>query len=134
VHHGPGTWEPVKESMSPRSAAYQEYITGHPITEGYKLPGYDVKFDGYENGYGIEVKSYYADSFIENGQWKPFFVKSGAAQDMVDQAVNQVEAATANGLRVRWIFAEPATKAVVEQMFSDNPLLKGMIEYVVIPP
>jgi hypothetical protein len=116
--------------MSDRSAAYQEYITGHPITEGYKLPGYDVTFDGYENGYGIEVKSYYA-RFIENGQWQPWF---GGYQRMIDQAVDQVRAATANGLRVRWIFAEPETKAVVEQMFNGVRELQGRIEFVVIPP
>jgi hypothetical protein len=133
VDHGPGTWGPVTESMSDRAAAYQEYITGHPITEGYKLPGYNVKFDGYENGYAIEAKSYYAQ-FIEDGHWKSFFIESGKAQKIVDQALNQVAAATANGLRVRWVFAESVTKAVVEQMFNGNPLLKGMIEYVVIPP
>lgn len=60
---------PSHDSMSVRAEEYQEYITGHPITQEYKLPGFDVSFDGYEHNYVVEVKSYY-ESFIENGQWK----------------------------------------------------------------
>ncbi|WP_425271232.1 Tox-REase-5 domain-containing protein [Mycobacterium gastri] len=126
VPHGPGTWQPITESMSDRAAQYQMQITGHPITEGYIIDG--VKFDGFTNGTLIEVKSYYSQ-FIENGQWKPFFT---GQQSLIDQAVNQVRAA--HGAPIEWVFAEPETKAVVEKMFSRIPELNGMIRYAVIPP
>jgi Restriction endonuclease fold toxin 5 len=127
---GPGSWQPVQESMSDRASAYQEYITHHPVTEGYKLPGYDVKFDGYDGRYLIEVKSYYAQ-FIENGQWKPFFNGAGS---MIQQALAQVRAADAFGLRLQWYFAEQSTANLVREMFSEIPALNGAIEFVVIPP
>ncbi|VBA54950.1 Tox-REase-5 domain-containing protein [Mycobacterium pseudokansasii] len=126
IPHGPGTWQPVTESMSDRAAQYQMQITGHPITEGYIVDG--VKFDGFTDGALIEVKSYYSQ-FIENGRWKPFFT---GQQSLVNQALNQVSAA--HGTPIEWVFAEPETAAVVRQMLNDVPGLQGAIDYVVIPP
>jgi Restriction endonuclease fold toxin 5 len=132
-YQGPGSWVPVNDSMSAQAAAYQEYITGHPITETYKLPGFDVSFDGYENNYVTEVKSFYTN-FYENGQWKPFFEPTGL-QSMITQARSQVEAVLAHGgLRLQWVFAQSEMMALVKRTFEGIPMLKGMIEYVYIPP
>jgi hypothetical protein len=127
---GPGSWQPVQESMSDRAAKYQEYITHHPATEGYRLPGFDTKFDGWDGEYLVEVKSYFSN-FIENGQWKPFFQGTGG---MIQQALAQVRAANAFGLRVQWVFAESETMQLVREMFSEIPALDGAIQFVVIPP
>jgi hypothetical protein len=133
-YQGPGSWVPANESMSVRSAEYQEYITGHPITETYKLPGYNVTFDGYQYGYLNEVKSYFEESFIEHGEWKWFFRDLGGLQGMINQARSQVVASRAYNIPLRWIFAEGETKALVERTFDLYPELKGMIEFMVIPP
>ena len=119
--------------MSERAAEYQQYITGHPISEGYRLPGFKVTFDGYDaDGAVLEVKSYYSQ-FIENGAWKPFFQNSGAVSNMIVQAERQLEAALANGVRLRWVFLESSVRDLVEQTLNKVPGLEGMIECVVIP-
>jgi hypothetical protein len=84
----------------------------------------------FNDGTLIEVKSYFSD-LIENGQWKPFFSKQ---QDLIDQAKKQVEISRATGHPLKWVFAEPEVKALMKEMFEKEDELKGMIEYVVVPP
>jgi hypothetical protein len=125
ANHDPGTWEPVNESMSPRAAAYQTQITGHPFTDGYIVNG--VKFDGFENGVLIDAKGYYSQ-FIVDGEWQPWF---SGQQALINQALAQVRAA--GGTPIRWVFAEPETAALVEQLFAGDPRLSGIIINVVFP-
>lgn len=56
---------------------------------------------------------------------------------MITQARSQVDAVMAYGglrLRLRWIFAQPELMALVRKTFEGIPKLKGMIEYIYIPP
>ncbi|MGV7275401.1 Tox-REase-5 domain-containing protein, partial [Mycobacterium kansasii] len=123
VPHGPGTWQPVTESMSDRAAQYQMQITGHPITEGYIVDG--VKFDGFTDGALIEVKSYY-DQFTENGHWKPWFT---GEQGILNQAYNQIR--VAGTTPIEWVFAQPETAALVEDLLTRNGYA---INVIVVPP
>lgn len=123
VPHGPGAWQPVTESMSDRAAQYQMQITGHPVTEGYIVDG--VKFDGFTDGTLIEVKSYY-DQFTENGQWKPWFT---GEQGILNQAYNQIR--VAGTTPIEWVFAQPETAALVEDLLTRNGYA---ISVIVVPP
>ncbi|WP_221036182.1 Tox-REase-5 domain-containing protein, partial [Mycobacterium kansasii] len=113
----------VTESMSDRAAQYQMQITGHPITEGYIVDG--VKFDGFTDGALIEVKSYY-DQFTENGHWKPWFT---GEQGILNQAYNQIR--VAGTTPIEWVFAQPETAALVEDLLTRNGYA---INVIVVPP
>jgi hypothetical protein len=121
---GPGNWLPVNESMSPRSAAYQEQITGHPIGTGYVVDG--VKFDTFSNGVLTDAKGYYKQ-FVENGEWKDFFTGD---KGLIKQANDQIR--VANGTPIQWVFAEPEVASVVEKMFKNEGIYG--IAVGVIPP
>ncbi|VBA54935.1 hypothetical protein LAUMK142_04877 [Mycobacterium pseudokansasii] len=123
IPHGPGTWQPVTESMSDRAAQYQMQITGHPVTEGYIVDG--VKFDGFTDGALIEVKSYY-DQFTENGHWRPWF---NGEQGILNQAYNQIR--VAGTTPIEWVFAQPETAALVEDLLTRNGYA---INVIVVPP
>ncbi|MGV0484151.1 Tox-REase-5 domain-containing protein, partial [Mycobacterium kansasii] len=102
---------------------YQMQITGHPITEGYIVDG--VKFDGFTDGALIEVKSYY-DQFTENGHWKPWFT---GEQGILNQAYNQIR--VAGTTPIEWVFAQPETAALVEDLLTRNGYA---INVIVVPP
>ena len=121
---GPGVWQSVTESMSQRAAAYQMQITGHPITEGYLVNG--VKFDGFADGALTDTKGYYAQ-FIDDGAWKPWF---RGDQSLIAQAQRQISAAA--GTPIHWVFAEPESAALVEQMLQGRGI--SGIDCIVVPP
>jgi hypothetical protein len=121
---GPGVWQSVTESMSERAAAYQMQITGHPISEGYLVNG--VKFDGFADGTLTDTKGYYAQ-FIDDGAWKPWF---RGDQSLIAQAQRQISAAA--GTPIHWVFAEPESAALVEQMLQGRGI--SGIDCIVVPP
>jgi hypothetical protein len=121
---GPGVWQSVTESMSQRAAAYQMQITGHPITEGYLVNG--VKFDGFADGALTDSKGYYAQ-FIDHGAWKPWF---SGDQSLIAQAQRQISVAA--GTPIHWVFAEPESAALVEQMLQSRGI--AGIDCIVVPP
>jgi hypothetical protein len=108
---GPGQWGPSKESMSARSRAYQEQISGHPADEAYWVGGTStkdggVRFDGFKDGVLLEAKGPgYANKFFDNLEPRPWFKHSGA-KALVDQAVRQLGAAGRTGTPIRWHVAE----------------------------
>jgi hypothetical protein len=106
---GPGQWGPANESMSKRSARYQEQITGHPASEAYWVGGKDlksggVKLDGIEDGVLLDAKGPgYANKFADNLKPKRWFAPSGAKQ-LIEQAKRQLK--VAKGIPIRWRVAE----------------------------
>jgi hypothetical protein len=115
---GPGAWEPVKEYMSARAAAYQTQITGHPITEGYivNTATGPVTFDGFNNGVLIEVKSYY-EQFTKGDDWLWFF---DTEKNFLRQARSQI--AAADGAPLEWVFAQPKVAAMVQELITEAKL------------
>jgi hypothetical protein len=115
---GPGEWGPAHESMSKRSARYQEQITGRPASEAYwvgrvgKKKG--VKLDGFEEGVLLDAKGPgYANKFDDDLNPKKWFAPSGAKQ-LVDQAVRQLIAA--RGVPVRWHVAEKKSADAIRKL------------------
>ncbi len=122
---GPGQWGPAQESMSDRSRAYQEQITGHSADEAYWVGGVGrksggVKFDGFEEGVLREAKgSGYANKFLESLEPKPWFKPSGA-KALVEQAKRQLNAARKTGTPIRWHVAEEKTAEAIRLLFKEN--------------
>jgi hypothetical protein len=120
---GPGQWAPSKESMSKRSARYQEQITGRPASEAYWVGGKDfksggVKLDGFEDGVLLEAKGPgYSNKFEGNLQPKPWFEPSGAKQ-LVEQARRQLKVAP--GVPIRWHVAEKKAADAIRKLLSDE--------------
>ncbi len=128
IPHGPGTWQPVTESMSDRAAQYQMQITGHPITEGYIVDG--VKFDSYANGALIDAKSFYAQ-FTHDGTFLQWWVNSPTGGEaVVNQAVRQL--AAAGGMPIQWYVAEPEALSAFQQLLSSRGI--SGIQLVLAPP
>ncbi|MFL5350151.1 MAG: Tox-REase-5 domain-containing protein [Hyalangium sp.] len=119
---GPGEWGPANESMSKRSARYQEQITGHSTSEAYWVGGKDlksggVKLDGFKDGTLLDAKGPgYANKFNDNLTPKPWFKESGARQ-LIKQAQRQLKAAS--GVPIRWHVAEQKAADAIRE------LLKG---------
>jgi hypothetical protein len=121
----PGTWVPVKDSMSQRSAAYQQQITGRPATWAYQVAG--VQFDGHTDGVLLEAKGMGYASFIKNGELLPFFQARSRTEK---QARNQSLAA--QGRLVVWSIADQITVDAIRRLL----LEKGIpgIKVVLVPP
>jgi hypothetical protein len=132
---GPGRWAPAEESMSPRSRAYQEQVTGHSADDAYWVGGVGrksggVKFDGFKDGVLLEAKGPgYANKFLDNLNPKTWF-KSTGARDLVNQARRQLGAA--KGVPIRWHIAEQKTADAIRLLF-ENEGVAG-IELLHTPP
>jgi hypothetical protein len=112
---GPGQWQPVKESMSRRAARYQEQISGRSVDQSYIVRG--VRFDGYKDGVLLEAKGPgYANKFLGDLSPKKWFTKG--AQNLVDQALRQVQAA--KGAPIRWHVAESKVAEAIRVLFKKN--------------
>lgn len=113
--------------MSNRATNYEQQVTGKPLGTSYVVNGY--KFDGVrDDGTLIEAKGPgYAQFVGDNGDFKPFF---NGAQQLVDQAINQLSAA--EGADVEWDFAEPVAAKATQDLFAANGIVG--IKIVVIPP
>ncbi len=111
----PGTWIRVEESMSERSAVYQEQISGRPAGWAYEVAG--VGFDGYTDGVLLEAKGLGYASFIKDGKFLPFFK---AGRRMAWQAQQQSRAAA--GRPLVWSVAEPVTVDAIEYFLEDKEI------------
>ncbi len=116
---GPGEWGPANESMSKRSARYQEQITGHSSSEAYWVGGKDVKsggvkLDGFKDETLLDAKGPgYANKFNDNLTPKKWFKESGARQ-LVEQAKRQLKAAP--GVPIRWHVAEEKAADAIRKL------------------
>jgi len=123
---GPGSWQTVNESMSPRAAAYQSQITGQPVTQSYVVNG--VKFDGYNSVTGLqEAKGPGYSNFVKNGQFQPWF---NGSDGLLNQANSQL--AAANGTPITWSVAEPDATTAIQNLFQRNNI-QG-INVINVPP
>jgi hypothetical protein len=119
---GPGKWGPAKESMSARSRAYQEQISGHSADDAYWVGGMStkaggVKFDGFTDGILREAKGPgYANKFFDTLEPKPWFKPSGA-KALVEQAQRQLRAARKTGTPIRWHVAEEKVAEAIRLLF-----------------
>ncbi|NMO19400.1 hypothetical protein HPC49_22380 [Pyxidicoccus fallax] len=112
---GPGKWEPVSESMSAPSRAYQAQVTGAPDGYAYTVRG--VKFDGYRDGVLLETKGPGYARFLKNGSFRAWF---RGADGMLQQAERQFMAAL--GTPIEWHFAEREVADAVRAMLRDSDL------------
>jgi hypothetical protein len=111
---GPGQWTPVKESMSRRSARYQEQISGRPASESYVVRG--VRFDGFKKGVLREAKGRgYANKFFDSLEPRRWFAKG--AESLRDQALRQSRAA--NGVPIRWHVAESKAADAIRKILKE---------------
>jgi hypothetical protein len=119
---GPGEWGPAHESMSKRSARYQEQISGQPVSEAYWVGGVGrnsggVKFDGFKPEVLLEAKGPgYANKFDDKLNPKKWFAPSGAKQ-LIDQAQRQFNAA--KGVPIRWHVAEKKAADAIQKLLND---------------
>ncbi len=122
---GPGEWGPANESMSKRSARYQEQITGHSASEAYWVGGKDlksggVKLDGFKDGTLLDAKGPgYANKFNDNLTPKKWFAPSGAKQ-LIKQAQRQLN--VAKGVPIRWHVAEKKAADAIRKLLEDAPI------------
>jgi hypothetical protein len=125
---GPGTWGPSGENFGGFSKSYQQFVTGHPISDAYILNG--VKFDGYLDGILTEVKGHYA-SFVDpaTGQFESWW--AAGAQAIIAQAERQLAAAA--GAPIQWIVAEPEAAVAFQQLFRDAGIIGITIRVVPAP-
>lgn len=122
-----GQWGPSNETFGGFSKAYQEAMTGRPISDAYVVDG--VKFDGYPNGVLTEVKGQYAQ-FVNKGtgQFQTWWKGSDA---IASQARRQLDAA--KGSPVQWIVAEPQAAAAFQELFNANGISGIIIKVVPMP-
>ena len=113
---GPGRWVKVNETMSTRARAYQERITKRSSNEAYEVNG--VRFDGYRKGILIEAKGPGYANFVKNGDFQPFFVKTGAKR-LLEQARRQSIAA--KGRPIEWHVAEKKFGQVLRDYIGERP-------------
>jgi hypothetical protein len=131
---GPGEWGPANESMSKRSARYQEQITGHSANEAYWVGGKDfksggVKLDGIEDGVLLDAKGPgYANKFNDDLTPKRWFAPSGA-KALINQAKRQLK--VAKGVPIRWHVAEKKAADAIRKLL-DGEKING-IEVVHTP-
>jgi RHS repeat-associated protein len=96
-------------STTGRAAKYQEYATGRPQGQAYKLNG--VKFDSFENGNLIDAKGpgyarLFQQSFAES-------VKSKLSQELLRQLGARA------GARIIWRIAEEEAVPVFEEIIEE---------------
>jgi hypothetical protein len=98
-HDGPGHWGPSGENFGGFSKEYQEFITGHPISEAYWVNG--KKFDGFVNGALIDAKGDYGQFLLPNGQWESFFPGDSHFLDLA-----AAQSGAAASIPIYWVFAQ----------------------------
>jgi hypothetical protein len=126
----PGSWQPSGENFGGFSKEYQEFITGHPISDAYKVNG--VKFDGFSDGSLIEVKGHYGQ-FVDaaTGEFQDWWAGSNSGGlAAIEQAFRQFGAAGGNP--VRWVVADPEAVAAF-RLLLENAGITG-ISITVGPP
>lgn len=111
----PGSWSPATESMSERSAKYQEQVTGARMGTVYRVN--NVKFDGFEDGVLVEAKGPGLDGFVKDGEFRPWF--RGKAE-FLKQAQRQLDAA--DGAPIRWDVAEPRVAEALDELFFERSI------------
>ena len=116
---------PAHRPCSPRSAAYQEQITGR-TGEAYKVNG--VKFDGYANGVLQEANpktpATPSSSRMVSSDW------FSGANALARQGRRQAQ--VANGTPIVWSVAEDPVVAAINNLFLENGI--SGIDVVYVPP
>jgi hypothetical protein len=110
---GPGSWGPSSESFAGFSKAYQEFVTGHPISEAYIVNG--IKFDDFANGALIDAKGNYGQFLLPDGQWKSFFPGDARFLEMAERQMT-----AAGDSPIVWKFAQQNAAEKVAQVLEDN--------------
>ncbi|WP_164014733.1 Tox-REase-5 domain-containing protein [Pyxidicoccus trucidator] len=132
---GPGKWGPAKESMKPRSRAYQEQITGHSADDAYWVGGMStkeggVKFDGFKNDVLLEAKGLGYAKFFEGLEPKTWFQNSGA-KALIEQADRQQKKIKGMKFRIEWHVAEADAARAIQKLLSEARI--GEIKVVYTP-
>lgn len=113
---GPGKWLQVRESMSPRAAAYQSKITGQPVENGYVVE--KVKFDGFKGGKLLDAKGPGYKNFVnKDGRFYEWF---RGQHSLSLQARRQI--AAANGKIIEWHIAEEKALEAIKKLFGDQAI------------
>ncbi len=113
VSQGPGHWGPSGENFQGFSKQYQEFVTGHPISDAYFVNG--TKFDDFADGALIDAKGDFGQFLLLNGDWKSFF--PGDA-NFLSQAFRQTEAA--GQIPIHWVFAQEQVAEKVAALLEAN--------------
>ena len=113
VGQGPGHWGPSGENFQGFSKQYQEFVTGHPISDAYFVNG--TKFDDFADGALIDAKGDFGQFLLPNGDWKSFF--PGDA-NFLSQAFRQTEAA--GQIPIHWVFAQEQVAEKVAALLEAN--------------
>jgi hypothetical protein len=132
---GPGKWGPAKESMKPRSRAYQEQITGHSADDAYWVGGMStkeggVKFDGFKNDVLLEAKGRGYAKFFEGLEPKKWFQNSGA-KALIEQADRQQKKIKGMKFRIEWHVAEADAARAIQKLLNEARI--GEIKVVYTP-
>ena len=114
--HGPGAWGPSHEGFTGLSRAYQEFVTGRPISEAYIVegPARAVKFDDFANGVLIDAKADY-QQFVTKGAWDTWF--QGDSQ-FLKWAVDQ--SAAAGDTPIQWVFLQREMADRISVLLTEN--------------
>ena len=122
---GPGEWGPADEKgASERARAYQEQISGRSYDEAYWVGGIGrksggTKFDGFEEDVLLEAKGPgYAEFFEKNLSPKSWYVASGKAEELVDQARRQTERVAGRGILIEWHVAEKHAADAIRKLLA----------------
>lgn len=113
VSQGPGHWGPSGENFQGFSKQYQEFVTGHPISDAYIVNG--TKFDDFTDGALVDAKGDFGQFLLPNGDWKSFF--PGDA-NFLSQAFRQTEAA--GQIPIHWVFAQEQVAEKVAALLEAN--------------
>jgi Restriction endonuclease fold toxin 5 len=115
--HGPGAWGASHEGFGGFSRAYQEFVTGRPISEAYIVegPAGPVKFDDFLNGALVDAKGNYAQFIDANGAWRGFFPGDDYFRGL---AARQL--AAAGDTPIVWPFAQQEAAAKVRDLLLND--------------
>jgi len=128
---GPGKWDSASESMSARSAKYQQQITGCSLGIVYRVG--DVKFDGFDGTNLLDAKGPGYARFVslnsETGaaEFKPWW---RGAKDLVDEANRQI--GVAGDWPIVWHIAEELAYTAISNLFNAEGI--GKINLCLTPP
>jgi len=110
-------------STTGRAAKYQEYATGRPAGQAYKLNG--VKFDSFENGNLIDAKGAGYARLFQQGFADS--VKSKLSQELIRQIGARA------GAKIIWRIAEEEAVPIFEQLVEEAGG-SGIVDVVFYPP
>lgn len=115
--HGPGAWGPSHEAFGGFSQAYQEFVTGHPITDAYVVEGPTgpVKFDDFLNGAVVDAKGDYGQFLLPNGDWKGFFPGDNYFLGLANRQL-----AAAGDTPIVWPFAQENAADKVRELLQES--------------